>query len=97
MLPTIERSEKFQNEYNNFSSRIDAITDENVKAELNLLLKNLVFEVRAIDKQHDELMTKHQLPSMVTELRTKIMDIRKRLSKRLEEYEIAHRASNQNS
>ena len=35
MLPTIEKSEKFKNEFNDFKSRITKVTDEPLKKTLN--------------------------------------------------------------
>ena len=42
MLPKIERSERFQEEYKSFQDKINSVEDENYRAELSGLLKELV-------------------------------------------------------
>ncbi len=87
MLPTIENSEKFETEYNNFRSRISAITNEKVKTELNGLLMSLLREVRNLDAQHQDIFVNKELPSAVVETRSKIGESRQSLLKRLEDWE----------
>lgn len=45
----------FQQEYENFKSKIDKIENPKFRDELNNLLSKLVSEVRNIDQLHSEL------------------------------------------
>ena len=76
MLPTLENSEKFKTEFNNFRERIAGITNEQVKADLNKKLIELLREVRAIDQQHVNMFMSKELPNMVPESRSKITKVR---------------------
>lgn len=87
MLPTIENSDRFKTEFKSFQQRIDAITNENIKKELNDKMLQLLKEVRAIDQQHKDVWRTGQLPSMVTETRSNLTDIRKHINKRLDDWE----------
>jgi hypothetical protein len=86
MLPKIERSDRFQEEYKMFQDRINAVEDENYRAELAGLLKNLLLSVRALDDQHTEITANQRFPVMINDLRDKVTDIRKTLTKKLLAY-----------
>jgi hypothetical protein len=83
MLPKIERSERFQEEYKSFQDKINSVEDENYRAELSGLLKELVLSVRALDEQHTEITANQRFPVMINDLRDKVTDIRKTLTKKL--------------
>lgn len=87
MLPTIENSEKFKTEYNSFKQRIASVTNEKAKSEMNMLLISLLKEVRALDSHHSDLLVKKELPSMVSETRSKVSEVRQNLLRRLEDWE----------
>ena len=84
MLPTIENSEVFKKEYRMFSEKISLIQDENTKKELSGKLIELLKEVRYIDSQHKDTFNKN-IASIVPESRTKLMELRRYLDKRLKE------------
>ena len=86
MLPKIERSDRFQAEYKMFQDRINAVEDENYRAELAGLLKDLLLSVRALDDQHIEITANQKFPVMINDLRDKVADIRKSLTKKLSAY-----------
>ena len=86
MLPKIERSDRFQAEYKMFQDRINAVEDENYRAELAGLLKDLLLSVRALDDQHIEITANQRFPVMINDLRDKVTDIRKTLTKKLLAY-----------
>ena len=86
MLPKIERSDRFQEEYKMFQDRINAVEDENYRAELAGLLKNLLLSVRALDDQHTEITANQRFPVMINDLRDKVTDIRKTQTKKLLAY-----------
>ena len=87
MLPTIEKSEKFKNEFNDFKSRINKISNESLKKTLNDKLTNLLREVRSIDQSHENLLNANQISPLTLESRNKIKELRIFLSSRLTEWE----------
>lgn len=87
MSITIESSQRFQTEYKNYYGRISKIPNEASKKELENLLKKLINEVRVMDRQHLELYRKNEMPAMITDSRSRIQDIRKELTRKLEDYE----------
>ena len=88
MLPTIEDSERFKKEYNDFKTRINNITDNNrLKTELLSKLNDLLKEVRYIDSQHLDILMAKQLPSIVDDTRSKLLELRQSIDKNLSNYE----------
>ena len=92
MLPTLENSEKFKTEFNNFRERIAGITNEQVKADLNKKLIELLREVRAIDQQHVNMFMSKELPNMVPESRSKITKVRTYIINRLGDWDRANQS-----
>jgi hypothetical protein len=90
MLPTLENSEKFKNEFNNFRDRIAAITNDSVKADLNGKLTALLREVRAIDQQHVNMFMSKELSNMIPESRSKLAEIRTYIINRLGDWDRAN-------
>jgi hypothetical protein len=91
MLPTIEKSEKFKNEFNDFKSRISKVTNEPLKKTLNDKLTNLLREVRMIDQSHENLLNANQISPLTLESRNNIKQIRSFLLSKLEEWEKTER------
>lgn len=87
MLPTIEKSEKFKNEFNDFKSRITKVTDEPLKKTLNDKLIGLLREVRSIDQSHENLLNANQISPITLESRNNIKELRNFLSNKLAEWE----------
>ncbi len=86
MLNTIENSEVFKKEFRMFSEKISSIKDENAKKELSSKLTELLKEVRHIDSQHRDMFDKKTIPSTVPESRSKLMELRRYLDKKLKEF-----------
>jgi hypothetical protein len=87
MLPTLENSERFKTEFNNWRSRIDKITNDRVKGELNNKMTQLLREVRAVDQQHRDVLMAKQLPNMISDSRNTLSEIRQSIARQLEDYE----------
>jgi len=90
MLPTLENSEKFKTEFNNFRERISQITNEQVKTDLNKKLTELLREVRAIDQQHVNMFMSKELPTMIPESRSKLAEVRTYIINRLGDWDRAN-------
>jgi hypothetical protein len=87
MLPTLENSERFKTEFNDWKSRIDKITNDRVKSELNNKMTQLLREVRAVDQQHRDVLMAKQLPNMIADSRNTLSEIRQSIARQLEDYE----------
>jgi hypothetical protein len=87
MLPTLENSERFKTEFNDWRSRINNVTNDQVKTELNEKLNQLLREVRAVDQQHRDILMAKQLPNMIADSRTTLTDLRQSITRQLEDYE----------
>lgn len=87
MLPTLENSERFKTEFNNWKSRIDKVTNDRVKSELNNKMTQLLREVRAVDQQHRDVLMAKQLPNMIADSRNTLSEIRQSIARQLEDYE----------
>lgn len=87
MLPTLENSERFKTEFNDWRSRIDKISNERIKGELNNKMTQLLKEVRAVDQQHRDILMAKQLPNMISDSRTTLTEIRMSIVRQLEDYE----------
>jgi flagellar biosynthesis chaperone FliJ len=93
MLPTIENSDRFKTEYNNFKTRISDITDnDRLKSELSDKLNDLLKEVRYVDSQHMDVFMNKQLPSIVEDTRSKMLELRQSIDKSLSNYEKSKQA-----
>lgn len=87
MLPTLENSEQFKTEFDNFRDRISKITNDSVKLELTGKLTELLREVRAIDQQHVSMFIGKEISNMIPESRTKLVNVRTYIVKRLEDWD----------
>ena len=86
---TILKSDRFQKEYKEFQEKINKINDTKAKAEVTFLLNQLVAEVRAIDAGHAEMFNGSKLPSTLSDHRSGLTSIRKKLISKLSECEHA--------
>jgi len=85
MSMTILKSDRFQKEYKEFQEKINKINDTKAKAEVRLLLNQLVAEVNAIDAGHAEMFGGSKLPSNLSDNRTGLTSIRKQIVSKLAE------------
>jgi len=87
MLPTLENSERFKTEFNDWRSRISNITNDRIRTELNEKMTQLLREVRSVDQQHRDILMAKQLPNMIADSRTTLTEIRQSIVRQLEDYE----------
>lgn len=83
MAISLESNPKFIKDFNKLREEISQITDDNLKTELESHLKNLIFEVKKLDIMHGELSMHNALPKGVSDSRSKIQEIRKKIEKKL--------------
>lgn len=84
MAITLEQSNKFKKEFTTYQEKINKVNDDKIKLELKGYLQELLNAVRSIDMHHQELSMRKDLPSGVSDARTNIVSIRKKLDRKLE-------------
>ena len=84
---SIYKSDKFQNEYNDFKTRIDKVDDLRLKSTLENLLRQLETKVKRLDSQHNELIMSRQMKSLGSDIKDELLDLRKSLDKKLKDFE----------
>ncbi len=89
MIPTIEKSERFQREYKRFKEQIDNIDAPQLKQDLSNLLDDLVIEVKKVDTAASSANVRFALTNNIPDSKNKIAEIRKRLTKKLDDYKKA--------
>lgn len=73
----------FVKEYTEFSDKIAKISDPTQKKELEQLLTNLVFAVKALDRHHEETILYRKPSSSNGDRKNEITEIRKKLKNSL--------------
>jgi hypothetical protein len=81
------KSPRFQTEYQMYHTKIEKITNDDIKNQATILLKKLVNEVKNLDNQHQEMFSGNQLPMGLGDVRSGIVNIRKKLDTLLRDYE----------
>ena len=81
----LSKNENFIKEFQEFSSKIERVTDQSVKKELLSLLDKLMTEVKSIDKQHQDMFVGNRMMESVADHRDNLKNIRKKLAAKLED------------
>ena len=84
---SLEKNQRFQQEYQDFLSRTEKVDNLRVRGELDNLLQQLLRQVRIIDMEHKNVMSKTGIADTVSDSRTKLASIRKKIVKFLDDYE----------
>jgi hypothetical protein len=75
------KSQRFQTEYQTYQSKIEKISDENIKNQATVLLKTLVVEIKKLDSQHQDMFSGNQIPMGLGDVRNNITSIRKKIDR----------------
>jgi hypothetical protein len=84
-MPQLIISDRFRTEYDNFKTKIDAVTDDKLREQLTEWLNKLVNEIKDLDFQTNTVRPGMPLSPMASEVRTRILDLRKKITKSLEQ------------
>ena len=87
MSNLLEKSVRFQEDYNRYQSIISKMPDGNLKQEVNQLLNNLVSEIKKLDHRHMEMINSRQMASVGTEIKQDITTIRKQLELKIKDWQ----------
>jgi hypothetical protein len=91
MLPTILKSERFQQEYKKYQSMIDELPDGALKTEMDQLLTKLVREIKSLDNGHLDMIMSRQIPVMAPDIRERITSLRRQLDRKYQDWRSANR------
>ena len=75
------KSQRFQEEYQMYQTKIEKISNEDIKNQATVLLKTLVNEIKKLDSQHQDMFSGNQIPMGLGDVRSNITNIRKKLDK----------------
>lgn len=92
MLPTIQRTSRFQEEYKKFRTIIDSMPVGAARTEAEQLLNKLVNEIRQLDNNHSDMIQNRQLGAMSADIRDRIANLRRRLDKKLSDWKRTNQA-----
>ena len=79
------KSQRFQAEYEMYQDKIKKISNDDIRSQANLLLKNLVTEIKKLDNQHQDMFAGNKMPMGMSDVRTNILAVRKKLDKLIKE------------
>ena len=83
MFAPLFESERFQNEYKNFTARANKITNEDDRKSVLVLIDQLAATVRRIDGYHEEVMVTRNPSGDIHELRNNIQRLRQQIDTKL--------------
>lgn len=86
MLPLIQDSKPFQDEYKKFVSIIERMPAGDLKNKCTDQLKSLVREVKFLDSLHMDLTQRKEIQNSGPEIRDRISNLRKKLDKTLSDW-----------
>ncbi len=88
MIPKIQNSQRFVEDYNNFQKKISEIDDNDyLKRELTDALSQLKNNVIYIDRCHDQMMINARISPEVSEIREEIIKLKSLLEQKLSVYQ----------
>ena len=80
------KSERFQNEVNNYKEQIEKVTNPTIKIKLENQLNKLIAQVKHLDSSHEEMIFNKQIRELSGDTRDKIVEFRKILDRTLKDY-----------
>lgn len=83
MSNLLQKSDRFQQDYQRYLDKIQQIPEGEFKQEANGLLNKLVAEVKKLDSMHIEMVITKQMPSIGSDMRQNILSIRQKLDNKL--------------
>jgi hypothetical protein len=86
-MPQLEKSKKFQDEFNKWKEVIENADNSKVKIEGTRLLEKLQRSVRSIDQLHSQIFGgNNSMVSSVEDTRYEISNLRKQIDKLVSDY-----------
>ena len=91
MSNLLQKSSRFQEDYERYSTAIASLPDGAAKQESQQLLNKLISEIKKLDSMHMEMIYSRQLPTMGGDMKQDITAIRKKLETRLKDWSQAQK------
>lgn len=82
-MAVIQNHPRFKQDYEQYLAKIQEIPEGEFKQEVTQLLNKLVAEVRKLDNMHMEMIYTRQMPSMGTDMKQDILNLRRKLDNKL--------------
>ncbi len=86
MLNEIHKSGRFKQDYDRYTAAISTLPEGEFKSRMSSTLEKLVNEIKKLDGLHSEMVYTKQLPSMGTDLKSIITELRRDLEIGLKQY-----------
>ena len=86
MSNLLQKSSRFQKDYERYRTAIDSMPDGAAKQESQQLLNKLISEIKTLDSMHMEMVYSRQLPSMGSDMKEGITATRKKLETKLKDW-----------
>lgn len=86
MLNQIHKSNRFKQDYDRYMTAISSLPEGEFKSKMLSTLNKLINEIKKLDGLHAEMVYTKQLPSMGTDLKTTITELRRDLETGLKQY-----------
>jgi hypothetical protein len=83
MIPKLQNSKVFLDDYKNYQNKISKIEDPNLQKELESLLIKLKEQVTYIDRTHDQMFITGRISNEISDFRSEIINIKKVLDKKI--------------
>jgi len=80
----LQNTERFKNDLARYRESIDNISNEQEKLAATRLLNDLIHEVKNMDNMYVDMVYAKQLPTMGSEMREKIVNLRKQLDNKIQ-------------
>jgi hypothetical protein len=84
----LEDNERFQKDIKRYSDAIEKINDSQAKLEAKRLLNDLIYEVKKMDNMYMDMIYSRQISTMGSDMRGKIVEMRKKLDSKLKQSSI---------
>lgn len=78
------KNPKFLEEYNSWNEKLSLLSNQDKKNKVLKLIQQLMFEVKKIDAQHNDLTIKQGIDSSIKDSREIISSLRKKIHSELE-------------
>jgi len=77
----LEHNETFQKEIETFKKKAEEIQHQATKDKINDLIAKLIFEVKSVDQNHNDIIKGRGMPDNMSLSREKIVELRKQLDR----------------
>ena len=81
----LAKSKRFLQEYNEFLSLCEKIEKPEVKSQLEKMIGELLFEVKDLDRRHEQIFIAKQGTDALSDKRDRIVSIRKKIHSKLQD------------